>query len=93
MDALNVDFSDTDVGIVIGAHDIVNPAAQDDPAGPIAGMPVLEVWTARTSIVMKRSVASGYAGADNLPLYKDSNSMLFGDVKKMLDEVLVALKT
>jgi len=92
MDELNEDFPDTDVAMVIGANDIVNPAAQDDPASPIAGMPVLEVWKAKTSIVMKRSMASGYAGVDNPLFYKDNNRMLFGDAKKMLDEVLVALK-
>jgi len=93
MDELNEDFPDTDVAMVIGANDIVNPAAQDDPTSPIAGMPVLEVWKAKTSIVMKRSMASGYAGVDNPLFYKDNNRMLFGDAKKMLDEVLVALKT
>jgi NAD(P) transhydrogenase subunit beta len=93
MDELNDDFPDTDVAIVIGANDIVNPAAQDDPTSPIAGMPVLEVWKARTSIVMKRSMASGYAGVDNPLFYKDNNRMLFGDAKKMLDEVLIALKS
>jgi len=93
MDELNDDFPDTDVAIVIGANDIVNPAAQDDPTSPIAGMPVLEVWKARTSIVMKRSMASGYAGVDNPLFYKDNNRMLFGDAKKMLDGVLTALKT
>jgi NAD(P) transhydrogenase subunit beta len=92
MDELNEDFPDTDVAMVIGANDIVNPAAQDDPASPIAGMPVLEVWKAKTSIVMKRSMASGYAGVDNPLFYKDNNRMLFGDAKKMLDEVLAALK-
>jgi H+-translocating NAD(P) transhydrogenase subunit beta len=92
MDEINEDFPDTDVTMVIGANDIVNPAAQDDPTSPIAGMPVLEVWKARTSIVMKRSMASGYAGVDNPLFYKDNNRMLFGDAKKMLDEVLVALK-
>jgi NAD(P) transhydrogenase subunit beta len=92
MDELNEDFPDTDVSMVIGANDIVNPAAQDDPTSPIAGMPVLEVWKAKTSIVMKRSMASGYAGVDNPLFYKDNNRMLFGDAKKMLDEVLVALK-
>jgi NAD(P) transhydrogenase subunit beta len=92
MDELNDDFPDTDVAIVIGANDIVNPAAQDDPGSPIAGMPVLEVWKAKNSIVMKRSMASGYAGVDNPLFYKENNRMLFGDAKKMLDEVLVALK-
>jgi NAD(P) transhydrogenase subunit beta len=92
MDELNDDFPTTDVSIVIGANDIVNPAAEDDPTSPIAGMPVLEVWKAKTSIVMKRSMASGYAGVDNPLFYKDNNRMLFGDAKKMLDEVLAALK-
>ena len=93
MDEINADFPDTDVAMVIGANDIVNPAAQDDPSSPIAGMPVLEVWKAKTSIVMKRSMASGYAGVDNPLFYKDNNRMLFGDAKKTLDEVLAALKT
>jgi len=92
MDEINADFPDTDVAMVVGANDIVNPAAQDDPTSPIAGMPVLEVWKGKTSIVMKRSMASGYAGVDNPLFYKENNRMLFGDAKKMLDEVLVALK-
>lgn len=91
MDEINADFPETDVSMVIGANDIVNPAAQEDPTSPIAGMPVLEVWKARTSIVMKRSMASGYAGVDNPLFYKENNRMLFGDAKKMLDEVLAAL--
>ena len=93
MDELNDDFPTTDVAMVIGANDIVNPGAQDDPSSPIAGMPVLEVWKARTSIVMKRSMASGYAGVDNPLFYKENNRMLFGDAKKMLDEVLAALRS
>ena len=92
MDELNDDFPKTDVVMVIGANDIVNPGAQDDPTSPIAGMPVLEVWKAKTSIVMKRSMASGYAGVDNPLFYKENNRMLFGDAKKMLDEVLIVLK-
>ncbi len=92
MDEINEDFPEADVAMVIGANDIVNPAAQDDPASPIAGMPVLEVWKAKHSIVMKRSMASGYAGVDNPLFYKENNRMLFGDAKKMLDEVLSALK-
>jgi NAD(P) transhydrogenase subunit beta len=93
MDEINEDFPETDVTMVIGANDIVNPSAQDDPTSPIAGMPVLEVWKAKTSIVMKRSMASGYAGVDNPLFYKENNRMLFGDAKKMLDEVLTSLKT
>jgi len=93
MDELNDDFPSTDVAMVIGANDIVNPAAEDDPTSPIAGMPVLQVWKAKTSIVMKRSMASGYAGVDNPLFYKENNRMLFGDAKKMLDEVLAALKS
>ena len=92
MDEVNEDFPDTDVAMVIGANDIVNPAAQEDPSSPIAGMPVLEVWKAKHSVVMKRSMASGYAGVDNPLFYKENNRMLFGDAKKMLDEVLAALK-
>ena len=93
MDELNDDFPNTDVSMVIGANDIVNPAAEDDPTSPIAGMPVLQVWKSKTSIVMKRSMASGYAGVDNPLFYRENNRMLFGDAKKMLDEVLVALKS
>jgi H+-translocating NAD(P) transhydrogenase subunit beta len=92
MDELNEDFPNSDVAMVIGANDIVNPAAQDDPTSPIAGMPVLEVWKAKTSVVMKRSMASGYAGVDNPLFYKENNRMLFGDAKKTLEEVLAALK-
>jgi NAD(P) transhydrogenase subunit beta len=92
MDEINADFPETDVAMVIGANDIVNPAAQEDPTSPIAGMPVLEVWKSKNSVVMKRSMASGYAGIDNPLFYKDNNRMLFGDAKKMLDEVLIALK-
>ena len=92
MDEINDDFPATDVVMVIGANDIVNPGAEDDPASPIAGMPVLQAWKAKISIVMKRSMASGYAGVDNPLFYKENNRMLFGDAKKMLDEVLSALK-
>ena len=93
MDEINDDFSDTDVAIVIGANDIVNPSAEDDPTSPIAGMPVLQVWKAKTSIVMKRSMASGYAGVDNPLFFRENNRMLFGDAKQMLEEVLTSLRS
>jgi len=92
MDEINEDFPATDVVLVIGANDIVNPSAQDEPNSPIAGMPVLEVWKAQTAIVMKRSMASGYAGVDNPLFFKDNTRMLFGDAKQSLDSVLKALQ-
>jgi H+-translocating NAD(P) transhydrogenase subunit beta len=91
MDEINEDFPDVDVSIVIGANDIVNPSAQDEPNSPIAGMPVLEVWKGRTTIVLKRSMASGYAGVDNPLFYKENTRMLFGDAKQSLDAVLKAI--
>jgi len=93
MDEVNDQFKDTDVSWVIGANDIVNPSAMDDPNSPIAGMPVLHVWEARDTIVMKRSMASGYAGVDNPLFYKDNTLMLFGDAKKVVDEILTAMRS
>jgi NAD(P) transhydrogenase subunit beta len=93
MEEINEDFDHTDVVLVIGANDIVNPGALDDPSSPIYGMPVLEVWKAKVSIVLKRGMASGYAGVENPLFYKDNTRMLFGDAKKMIDAVLTALKT
>jgi len=92
MDEINDEFPTTDVVLVIGANDIVNPGALDDPSSPIYGMPILEVWKAKTCIVMKRGLASGYAGVDNPLFYKENTRMLFGDAKKMIDAVLTALK-
>jgi NAD(P) transhydrogenase subunit beta len=92
MDELNHDFPTTDVAMVIGANDIVNPAALEDPSSPIAGMPVLEVWKAKTAVVMKRSMASGYAGIDNPLFYKENTRMLFGDAKKNVDMLVTKLR-
>ena len=92
MDELNHDFPTTDIALVIGANDIVNPAALEDPSSPIAGMPVLEVWKAKTCVVMKRSMASGYAGIDNPLFYKENTRMLFGDAKKNVDALVAKLK-
>ncbi|MCB1815889.1 MAG: NAD(P)(+) transhydrogenase (Re/Si-specific) subunit beta, partial [Candidatus Competibacteraceae bacterium] len=88
MEEINDDFAHTDVVLVIGANDIVNPAAQEDPGSPIAGMPVLEVWKARTVVVLKRSMATGYAGVDNPLFYKENTRMLFGDAKDSVDNLL-----
>ncbi len=92
MDEINHEFPSTDVSWVIGANDIVNPSALDDPSSPIAGMPVLHVWEARDTIVMKRSMASGYAGVDNPLFYKENTLMVFGDAKKVVDEILTTMR-
>ena len=92
MDELNDDLPQTDAVLVIGANDIVNPAALEDPNSPIAGMPVLEVWSAANCVVMKRGLATGYAGVDNPLFYKDNTQMLFGDAKKNVDAILRALQ-
>ena len=91
MDEINDDFENTDVVLVIGANDTVNPAALDDPSSPIAGMPVLEVWKAQNVIVFKRSMAVGYAGVQNPLFFKENTQMLFGDAKERVDDILRAL--
>jgi len=88
MDEINEDFPNVDVSVVIGANDIVNPSALTDPNSPIAGMPVLECWKGKVSIVLKRSMATGYAGVQNPLFFEDNTRMLFGDAKATLDEVL-----
>ena len=92
MDELNDDFPTTDVVLVIGANDTVNPAAMDDPNSPIAGMPVLEVWKAAQVVILKRGMASGYAGVDNPLFFKDNSRMLFGDAKDSVDKLLGGLR-
>jgi len=91
MDEINEDFPDVDVAVVIGANDIVNPSALEDPNSPIAGMPVLECWKGSTTVVLKRSMATGYAGVQNPLFFKDNTRMYFGDAKESLDAVLKQL--
>jgi NAD(P) transhydrogenase subunit beta len=91
MDEINDDFAETDVVLVIGANDTVNPAATEDPSSPIAGMPVLKVWEASNVIVFKRSMASGYAGVQNPLFFRENTQMLFGDAKTKVDEIVGAL--
>jgi NAD(P) transhydrogenase subunit beta len=92
MDDINDEFTRTDVAIVIGANDVTNPAARDDSSSPIYGMPILNVDQARSVIICKRSMSSGFAGIDNPLFYADGASLLFGDAKKSVSEVIDELK-
>jgi NAD(P) transhydrogenase subunit beta len=92
MDEINEDMPDTNVVMVIGANDVVNPGAQDDPSSPIYGMPVIEAWKAENVIVMKRSMSAGYAGVENPLFYKSNTDMLYGDAKDSVEKILAFLK-
>jgi NAD(P) transhydrogenase subunit beta len=91
MDEINDDFPTTDVVIVLGSNDIVNPAAEEDPNSPIAGMPVLQVWKAKQVFVSKRGQGTGYSGIENPLFYKDNTRIFYGDAKKSVSELLPAI--
>ena len=92
MEDINSEFGQADVVLVLGANDVVNPAAKNDPKSPIAGMPILEAYKAKTIIVNKRSMASGYAGLDNELFYMDKTMMVFGDAKKVVEDMVKAVE-
>jgi NAD(P) transhydrogenase subunit beta len=91
MDEINSDFPETDVVMILGANDIVNPAAQEDPNSPIAGMPVLEVWKAKQVFISKRGQGRGYSGIENPLFFKDNSRMVYGDAKKSIDAILQSI--
>ncbi|WP_164708079.1 NAD(P)(+) transhydrogenase (Re/Si-specific) subunit beta, partial [Paraburkholderia phosphatilytica] len=92
MEDINNEFGQTDVVLVLGANDVVNPAAKNDPKSPIAGMPIIEAYKARTIIVNKRSMAAGYAGLDNELFYMDKTMMVFGDAKKVIEDMVKTIE-